>query len=94
MLSPTTLTSKSRPLAQSMRALGDMFHGLPLFSRPLKSPLSSAGKFDSTSTAYRRMSTMWSTCSMSTGHCCTQAPHDVHDQRTSGSMTAEPFSGM
>ena len=48
--SPTTGTSKSRPLAQSMRAVDDMFHGLPLFSRPLKRPLSSAGKLDSTST--------------------------------------------
>ena len=48
--SPTTGTSKSRPLAQSIRAEDDMFHGLPLFSRPLKSWLSSAGKFDSTST--------------------------------------------
>ena len=48
--SPTTGTSNSRPLAQSMRAVDDMFHGLPLFSRPLKSPLSSAGKLDSTST--------------------------------------------
>ncbi len=50
MLSPTTGTSKSRPFAQSMRAFGDMFQGLPLFSSPLKRPLSSAGKFDSTST--------------------------------------------
>ena len=33
------------------------------------------------------MSTMWSTCSMSTGHCSTQAPQDVHDHSTSGSMT-------
>lgn len=29
-------------------------------------------------------------CSMSTGHCSTQAPHVVQDHRTSGSMT--PFS--
>ncbi len=50
MSSPTTLTSKSRPLAQSIRAVGDMFQGLPLFSIPLNSWLSSAGKFDSTST--------------------------------------------
>src|SRR6476646_5040025 len=33
------------------------------------------------------MSTMWSTCSMSTGHWLTQAPQVVQDQRTSGSMT-------
>jgi len=30
---------------------------------------------------------MWSTCSMSTGHCCTQAPQLVQDHKTSGSMT-------
>ena len=48
--SPTTGTSKSRPCAQSMRMLGERFHGLPLDSMPLKSWLSSAGKFDSTST--------------------------------------------
>ena len=29
-------------MAQSIRAVGDMFHGLPLFSMPLNSPLSSA----------------------------------------------------
>ena len=50
MSSPTTLTSNGRSLAQSIRAVADMFHGLPLFSMPLNSPLSSAGKFDSTST--------------------------------------------
>ncbi len=33
------------------------------------------------------MSTMWSMCSMSTGHCSTHAPHVVHDHNTSGSMT-------
>src|SRR6185295_8704262 len=43
------------------------------------------------------MSTMWSTCSMSTGHCSTQAPQVVHDHSTSGSITppssAVPTSG-
>ena len=40
------------------------------------------------------MSTMWSTCSMSTGHCSTQAPHVVHDHSTSGSITPpSPTSG-
>src|SRR6478609_2151804 len=34
---PTCLTGKSSPLAQSIRAFGDMFQGLPLFSRPLNS---------------------------------------------------------
>ena len=48
--SPTTGTSKSRPLAQSIRPDADRFHGLPRPSRPLKSWLSSAGKLFSTST--------------------------------------------
>ena len=43
------------------------------------------------------MSTMWSMCSMSTGHCSTHAPQVVHDHSTSGSMTppcsAVPTSG-
>src|SRR5919112_1163739 len=33
------------------------------------------------------MSSMWSTCSMSTGHCSTQAPQLVQLHSTSGSMT-------
>ena len=48
--SPTTGTSKSSPLAQSIRCEDDMFHGLPLPSRPRNSWLSSAGKLFSTST--------------------------------------------
>src|ERR1700738_2490793 len=34
------------------------------------------------------MSTMWSTCSMSTGHCSTHAPQGVHDHSASAAMTA------
>ena len=37
------------------------------------------------------MSTMWSTCSMSTGHCSTHAPQVVQDHSTSGSMTPPSF---
>ena len=33
------------------------------------------------------MSTMWSTCSMSTGHSCMQAPQVVQSQTTSSSIT-------
>ena len=47
----------------------------------------SSGKSDSIMTMLRRRSRMWTTCSMSTGHCSTHAPHVVHDHRTSGSMT-------
>ena len=44
MSTPTCLTSKSRPLAQSMRPLGSMPHGFPLRSSPLKMLLSSDGE--------------------------------------------------
>src|SRR3954452_8060115 len=47
---PTCLTSKGRSLAQSIRAFGAMFQGLPLVSSPLNSWFSSVGKLDSTST--------------------------------------------
>ncbi len=53
----------------------------------------SLGNCDSIRTWYRRMSTMWSTCSMSTGHCSTQAPQVTHDHSTSGSMTPPPSTG-
>ena len=46
------------------------------------------GKSLSIITWLRRMSTTWSTCSMSTGHSSTQAPQVVHDHSTSASMTA------
>ena len=51
--------------------------------------VASAGKADSTRTWWRRIPSMWSMCSMSTGHSSTQAPQLVHDQITSGSIT--PF---
>src|SRR4030095_4173409 len=85
--SPTRGTGKSSPLVQSARVFGGAPHGLPLFSRLRSITPASDGKLDSISTWYRRMSTMWSTCSMSTGHCSTQAPQVVHDQSTSGSIT-------
>ena len=47
----------------------------------------SAGKRDSTITRWRRRSTMWSTCSIETGHSCTQAPQVTQSQTTS-SVTA------
>ena len=92
-----TGTSKSSFLVQSSRLRAFWPHGLPLFSRFLNSAPSSDGNSDSIITWWRRMSTMWSTCSMSTGHCSTHAPHVVHDHSTSGSITppcsAVPTSG-
>ena len=40
------------------------------------------------------MSMMWSTCSMSTGHCSTHAPQVVHDHSTSSSMIAPGPTGV
>ena len=85
---------KGRSFAQSMRALAPMPQGLPFDSSFLKRPPSSLGKADSMRFWYRRMSTMWSTCSMSTGHCSTQAPQVVQDHRTSSSMTASGPCGL
>ena len=88
----TTGTSKSRPSAQSSRRDSPMPHGSPLFSRFFSMVDASAGNADSISTWCRRMSVMWSMCSMSTGHSCTQAPQLVQDQSTSGWMTPLAFS--
>ena len=50
------------------------------------------GSRDSTMTRWRRRSTMWSTCSIETGHSCTHAPHVTQSQTTS-SVTAFGTSG-
>ena len=47
----------------------------------------SAGRRESTITRLRRRSTMWSTCSIETGHSCTHAPQVTQSQTTS-SVTA------
>ena len=67
-----------------------MPHGSPLFSRFRSIPAASTGNADSISTWCRRIPSMWSMCSMSTGHSSTHAPQFVHDHSTSGSIT--PFS--
>ena len=70
-----------------------MPHGLPLVSRFLNRPLSSAGNSVAIMTWLRRMSTKWSMCSMSTGHWLTQAPHVVHDHSASSSMIGSSSAG-
>ena len=52
----------------------------------------SSGNADSMSTWWRRRSTMWSTCSMSTGHCSTHAPQVVHDHSMSNGTTPAPLT--
>ncbi len=72
-----------------------MPHGSPLFSRFRSIPAASTGNADSISTWWRRIPSMWSMCSMSTGHSCTHAPQLMHDHSTSGSITPPslPTSG-
>ena len=53
----------------------------------------SDGKLDSTMTRWRRRSTMWSMCSMLTGHACTQAPQ-VTQSHTDSSGTAPGTSAL
>ena len=67
-----------------------MPHGSPLFSRFFSIPAASTGNADSISTWCRRIPSMWSMCSMSTGHSSTHAPQFVQDHSTSGSIT--PFA--
>ncbi len=50
-------------------------HGLPWFSIARNAPVSSDGKRESSSTRFRRSPTILSTCSISTGHASTHAPH-------------------
>ena len=83
-----TGTSKSRFLAQSRRLRAGSPHGFPLDSILRNMPPSSLGKADSMSTCWRRTSTTWSTCSISTGHWSTQAPQVVQAHRTSAGMTS------
>ena len=82
-----TGTSKSRPVHPVSRLAAPMPHGSPLFSRFFSIPAASTGNADSISTWCRRIPSMWSMCSMSTGHSCTHAPQLVHAHSASGSIT-------
>ena len=83
---PGPAPSTSRPLAQSSRADFGWPHGLPAFSMLRNAALSSFGKRLSSSTALRRISTMVSTCSISTGQPSTHQPQVVHCQTASSGM--------
>ncbi len=73
-------------MAQSRRAERGWPHGLPAFSMFRKAVLSSFGNRLSSSTALRRISTIVSTCSMSTGQPSTHHPQVVHCQTASSGM--------
>ena len=82
---PSTRTPSSA--AQSARSDCALPHGFEARSTSRSIGSASAGKLDSTITRWRRRSTMWSTCSIETGHACTQAPH-VTQSQTDSSGTA------
>src|SRR6476619_5530125 len=78
---------------QSMRADAGWLQGFSLGpSTPRSIVPASVGKRDSAITRLRRRSTIVSTCSMSTGHSCMQAPQVTQSQTTS-SVTAPGTSG-
>jgi len=89
----TTGISKSSSVIQSARRAWPIPHGSPLFSRFRSMHVASTGNADSISTWWRRIPSMWSMCSMSTGHSSTHAPQLVHDQITSGSITPTVVPG-
>ena len=87
ILPSATGTSKSSSVIHSARRASPIPHGSPLFSRFFSIPAASTGNADSISTWCRRIPSMWSMCSMSTGHSSTHAPQFVQDHSTSGSIT-------
>src|SRR6185437_2755734 len=78
--------------AQSARSDWALPHGLDARSTSRSIGSASAGKLDSTITRWRLRSTMWSTCSIDTGHASTQAPH-VTQSQTDSSGTAPGTNG-
>ena len=86
-VSPGSSTRTSRPSAHAARSDCALPHGFE--ERPTSRSIvpASAGKRDSAITRLRRRSTMWSTCSIETGHSCTHAPQVTQSQTTS-SVTA------
>ena len=85
------------PAAQSKRFSAPMPQGFDCVSMPLKVRVSSAGKRASSCTRWRRMSTILSTYSISTGQDSSHARQTLHAHRTSslitGPTTFSPTSG-
>jgi hypothetical protein len=91
--SPGSSTRTPSACAQSARSDCALPHGFDARSTSRSIGSASAGKLESTITRCLRRSTMWSTCSIETGHACTQAPHVTQSQTTS-SLTALGTSGF
>ncbi len=92
-MSPGSRTRTSSPSAHAARSDCALPHGFD--ERPTSRSIvpASSGKRDSAITRWRRRSTMWSTCSIETGHSCTQAPQVTQSQTTS-SVTAPGTSAV
>ena len=86
-VSPGSRMRTPSPSAQSARSDWALPHGLEARSTSRSIGSASEGKLDSTITRWRRRSTMWSTCSIDTGHAWTQAPQ-VTQSHTDSSGTA------
>ena len=80
-------TRRPRPSAHDARSDCALPHGLEERATSRSIVPASEGKRDSAITRCRRRSTMWSTCSIETGHSRTHAPQVTQSQTTS-SVTA------
>src|SRR5207245_4792275 len=90
--SPGPSTRTPSPSAQCARSDCGLPQGLEARSMSRSIVVASSGKRDSTITRFRRRSTMWSMCSIPTGHSRTHAPH-VTQSHTTSSVTAVGTSG-
>src|SRR5436305_7498392 len=90
--SPGSSTRTPMEAAHSARSDWALPQGFEARSTSRSMGSDSAGKLDSTITRWRRRSTMWSTCSIDTGHACTHAPQ-VTQSHTDSSGTAVGTNG-
>ena len=73
-------TRTPSPSAHDARSPCGLPHGLPTRSTSRSIDSASCGKLDCIITRSRRRSTMWSMCSIDTGHSCTHAPQVTQSQ--------------
>src|SRR4051795_12304163 len=79
----TTGTSNGSDFVHANRSDDGWPQGLPWFSMARNAAVSSVGNRLSSRTRFRRNPTILSTCSMSTGHASTHAPHVTQSQTAS-----------
>ena len=78
--SPGSSTRTPSSAAHAARSVCGFPHGLDARSTSRSIGSASAGNDESTISRLRRRSTMWSTCSIDTGHASTHAPHVTQSQ--------------